>query len=127
MKKLLSAILLTVVSHVASAYTIEIASTLSNLQYTVNFPTHPLASCNKLQIDVTGDFENSSTWSTYGTLNCKNGTGYNVSGSAYIGTNGHIYLNTSIGLFARMNCDITANSCRLYEPTNNTVYTGTIR
>lgn len=127
MKKLLATLLLAATSLSASAYTDAWSSTLGNLQYTVSFPSHPLAQCNTLLLDVTGDFENSSRWSAYGALNCRDGSGYIVAGGAYLGTNNHIYLAASVGLYARMSCDITAKTCRLYEPTNNTVYTGTIK
>lgn len=127
MKKLLATLLLAATSLSASAYTDAWASTLGNLRYTVSFPSHPLATCNTLLLDVTGDFENSSRWSAYGALNCKDGSGYTVAGAAYLGANNHIYLTAGVGLYARMNCDITAKTCRLYEPTNNSVYTGTIK
>lgn len=129
MKKTLVALLLAASSLTASAYTNAWSSTLGNLQYTVSFPSHPLAQCNTLLLDVTGDFENSSKWSAYGALNCKNGSGYGVTGTAYLGTNNHIYLWVTVGLAGHALCDMIngKGSCTLYDTTTGKTYTGTIK
>ena len=82
-------VLVTALPSAANAAGVAPTNTYTDVVWSVSTSVPEFAGCNELRIDATGDLNNSSRLSVYGSLNCvASYTSYPVTGSAGFLSNG---------------------------------------
>jgi len=85
-----------------------VTSTISGVEWNVVGVSGPFIppDCNVIQLDLTGDFQNSAAFTAYGGLKCSQGT-YMISGSGYLSVAQTLSLGFKAGTGVHFTCDIS--------------------
>ena len=79
--------------------------TYTNVVWNVSTSVPEFARCNELRVDATGDLNNSTNYSIYGSLNCAaSNTSFPVSGSAGFISNGTFTMNLFLSSGTVLQC-----------------------
>lgn len=101
----------------ALGFTTGVPITVSNLSWTTSAVPGASSACNSLNLDLTGDFANSTKFSQYGTLSCGTLGSYSVHGTGYIDVSSSLTFTVTVGLSSVWQCAVglssLAGSCTL--------------
>lgn len=98
--------LLLAIPTAANAYRVGTPDTYTDLVWSVSTSVAGLSGCTELQLDATGDLNNSSKLTLYGALNCpfQQSGSYGVVGSSYFGSDGSFNMTLIVGSGLSLEC-----------------------